>query len=56
VANNFKMDSKKVKYDGRTIKLIIENEIEFMEWLKQQQKEILKDLGLLNEQNKKQGT
>lgn len=42
-----KIDPKKVRYDGRSIKLIVEDEEALKAELKEKQKEIIEDLGLV---------
>lgn len=39
-----KIDPSKVEYDGRSFRLIIENESSFLEHLKKKQAEMIKDL------------
>lgn len=39
-----KIDPKKVEYDGRTFRLIIQDEAELLKKLKEKQAEIIKDL------------
>lgn len=44
------IDPKKVEFDGRSFRLIVEDEQEFLKKLKAKQREILEDLGLEEEE------